>query len=183
MAEVELRPFERADIPRLLGWVSSRDDLIRWAGSSFLWPLDEQQLQEYLASASDDHLIFKVQEQASGEVVGHLDVIVNRDHRFGLVNRVLVAPSARGRGVCTAAMRVLVHLAFGELKLHRLSLSVFDSNAAAISCYESVGFIREGHLRDSAKAGDGYWSSIVMGLLESDVGEPSVANRHFTSSL
>ena len=169
MPEVELRPFERADIPRLLAWVSTRDDLIRWAGFSFLWPLDEQQLEEYLASASDDHLVFKVQEQTTGEAVGHLDLIVHRDHRFGLVNRVLVAPSARGRGICTATMRVLVDLAFGELKLHRLSLSVFDSNAAAIACYEGVGFIKEGHLRDTAPAGDGYWSSFVMGLLDSDV--------------
>src|SRR5712691_10457683 len=97
--EVELQPFERADFTRLLGWVTSRDDLIEWMGTSFIWPLDEGQLAEYLASASADHLIFRACESERGEVVGHIDLIINRDHRFGHVNRVLVAPSARGRGI------------------------------------------------------------------------------------
>jgi hypothetical protein len=42
-------------------------------------------------------------------------------------------------------MRALVRLAFDDLSLHRLSLSVFDFNGAAISCYERVGFVKEGH--------------------------------------
>ena len=165
---VELQQFKRADFARLLGWVSNRDDLIGWAGFSFLWPLDKRQLDECLASASDDHLIFTFFERTNGQVVGHLDLLINHDHGFGLVNRVFVAPTARGRGTCTAMMRLLVSLAFDELELHRLSLSVFDSNAAAIHCYEHVGFITEGQLRDTARAGGGYWSSVVMGLLESD---------------
>jgi RimJ/RimL family protein N-acetyltransferase len=167
--DVELQRFEREDCARLLVWVSSRDELIEWAGSSFVWPLDGQQLDDYVASASNDHLIFKAVARGATHVVGHIDLIVNRDHRWAHITRVLVAPPFRGRGICTTMMREIVRLAFDQLKLHRLSLSVFDFNTPAISCYESVGFVKEGHARDSARAGGGYWSSFSMALLATDV--------------
>ena len=40
--------------------------------------------------------------------------------------------------------------AFGDLGLRRVQLHVFANDAAAIRCYEKVGFVREGVLRESA---------------------------------
>ncbi len=48
-------------------------------------------------------------------------------------------------------MKAVLHVAFEELKLHRVTLGVYDFNTSAISCYEKIGFIKEGLLRESKK--------------------------------
>ena len=52
-------------------------------------------------------------------------------------------------------MMEILKIAFDELQLHRVSLGVFDFNHSAIACYEKVGFVKEGLLRDARKMGDG----------------------------
>ena len=43
-------------------------------------------------------------------------------------------------------MRLALRFAFHELNLHRLQLTVFGYNEAAIRLYERLGFTREGHV-------------------------------------
>ncbi len=49
-------------------------------------------------------------------------------------------------------MKAVLHIAFDELKLHRVTLGVYDFNISAISCYEKIGFVKEGLLRESKKS-------------------------------
>jgi RimJ/RimL family protein N-acetyltransferase len=65
-------------------------------------------------------------------------------------------------------MRTSLAFAFDELKMHRVELSVFDSNRAAIACYERAGFRSEGVRREMFRASDGYWSEIVMSILATE---------------
>lgn len=39
---------------------------------------------------------------------------------------------------------------------------------AAIRCYETLGFRREGLLRDTRRVGGKYWSTLVMSLLDDE---------------
>ena len=39
-------------------------------------------------------------------------------------------------------------------------------NTRALALYESEGFVEEGRLRESVRAGDGYESLVVMSMLE-----------------
>jgi RimJ/RimL family protein N-acetyltransferase len=166
---VVLRAFEEGDFQSLLEAVESSDDLLQWAGPGFSWPLDEAQLQRYLARALEDPENLRpmtvVEDDAT---VGHVELVIDPTQNLGHVGRVLVVPEARGRGVGTAAMKAVVTLAFDNLRLHRLSLNVFDFNAAAIRCYEHTGFVREGLLRECRRASSGYWSIVPMGMLASD---------------
>lgn len=169
-AEVALRPFEETDFPFILGSIVSADELLQWAGPGLSWPLDEEQLRDYRSRGDDPDklLTFSAVENATDFVVGHVQLVLDREHDLGYVGRVLIAPSARGRGLGTALMREIVRFGFDDLRLHRLSLNVFDFNRAAIACYERVGFIKEGHLRDTRRASNGYWSMFVMGMLDTD---------------
>ena len=51
---------------------------------------------------------------------------------------------------------------------HRLWLDVYDNNVRAQNVYEAQGFTREGILRECIKAGNTYYSLIVMSILEYD---------------
>lgn len=54
--------------------------------------------------------------------------------------------SARGRGIGTAAARLMLQYCFEEEGLHRIYLRAFADNIQAIRSYEKAGFVREGLL-------------------------------------
>lgn len=168
---VELETFGRADFDRLIGWVASAEELMRWAGPIFRWPLDRAQLERYLASAEGADATRRIWRAVDGgEVVGHveLNAIEQRTHRSATLSRVLVRPDRRGRGTGAAMVRRALAVAFGELALHRVDLFVFEGNAPAIACYERLGFRHEGRLRDYRRLGDRYLTSLLMSMLEDE---------------
>jgi RimJ/RimL family protein N-acetyltransferase len=163
-----LRALEPADCDRLLTWVDSADALWQWSGSrSFTWPLDRGQLLRDLAARADTGgLLAGVDE--TGEMVGHILLEPQHYHGLGHIGRVAIAPDQRGRGLGTALMRATIRHAFDELRLHRLQLTVYTFNTAAIATYRSVGFVVEGVARDSTRGSDGRWDGLTMSLLEPD---------------
>lgn len=67
---------------------------------------------------------------------------------------------ARGRGVGTAAAKLMLRYCFEEVGLHRVYLRVFAENAQAIGSYEKAGFVKEGLLKDDVCI-DGVYRDIV----------------------
>ena len=65
-------------------------------------------------------------------------------------------------------IKSLLKIAFEELGLHRVSIGVFENNQAGLTCYEKVGFFKEGYIRDAWKTGDEYWSYYILSMLESE---------------
>jgi [ribosomal protein S5]-alanine N-acetyltransferase len=59
----------------------------------------------------------------------------------------MVDAAFRGRGVATAALRLVVTAAFGELGLHRLDAGAMPSNRGSLRVLEKAGFTRVGLLR------------------------------------
>ena len=169
---IELQAFGREDFQRLMSWISSPEFLLQWAGPIFQFPLDTPQLERYLAAATETppaRKIFKA--VAGGEVVGHIELdAIDRRNSSARMSRVLITDVWRGRGAGCSMVQALLEFGFGELGLHRIDLVVFDFNLTAIACYEKAGFVREGHIRDARRMGDGYWSLYQMSMLEDEWG-------------
>lgn len=99
---------------------------------------------------------------SGGEIVGLLSV----HERFGVGELgMMVALEWRGRGVGSAL--VAAAIAWGrEHGLHKLALSVFPHNAAALALYRKFGFVEEGRRhRHMRRANGELWDLIEMGLL------------------
>ena len=75
---------------------------------------------------------------------------------------------ANGRGIAFEASRLLLNRAFNYYGLHRVYLTVFSDNIAAIRLYEKCGFKYEGELREHIKIGDKYMNWKLYGLLRED---------------
>lgn len=170
---IELRYFTSSDFKQLIEWSGDEAFMLQWAGPQFQYPLTEDQLTQYIEGANDplksDRLIYKAMDQASGQTVGHISLRIERENRSGRIGRVLVGSShTRGAGIGLQMINAVLKIGFDELKLHRISLGVFDFNHAAIRCYEKAGFIREGLLRDARKYQDSYWNLIEMSMLEDE---------------
>jgi RimJ/RimL family protein N-acetyltransferase len=77
----------------------------------------------------------------------------------------MVAAGWRGRGAGTALVAAAVEWARAR-GLHKLALSVFPHNDAAIALYRKFGFVEEGRLVQHVRRSDGeLWDLIEMGLL------------------
>jgi RimJ/RimL family protein N-acetyltransferase len=76
-----------------------------------------------------------------------------------------VARDWRGRGVGSPLLAAGIDWARGY-GLHKLSLTVFPHNAAAIALYRKFGFVEEGRLVKHFRRQSGeLWDGIEMGLL------------------
>lgn len=84
-----------------------------------------------------------------------------------------LAPSARGRGIGTAAIVQLVDFGFERLNLRRIHLQAIASNTAAIRAYEKAGFTIEGRQRQHAWVRGGYEDIVRMGILRSEHTAPA----------
>jgi ribosomal protein S18 acetylase RimI-like enzyme len=100
---------------------------------------------------------------AGGAIVGMLHVEKSR-HGFGEIG-MAVTREWRGRGVGSALLAAAIDRA-RENGLHKLSLSVFAHNDAAIGLYRKLGFVEEGrHLKQYRRASGELWDAVDMGLL------------------
>lgn len=170
---IELRYFKKADFKQLIDWIETAELMLQWGGPNFVFPLNEFQLQEYLKDAngkSSSSYIYSVVDTKTEKLIGHISITrIDRNNRSGRIGRVLVGdPDAKGKGICGQMMQQVLNIAFDELKLHRVTLGVFDFNKPAIACYKKTGFQKEGLLRDHQKFGDEYWSLWEMAMLEDE---------------
>lgn len=72
---------------------------------------------------------------------------IDRQHNKAEYGIFIGEESARGRGVGTAAAKLMLRYCFEELGLHRVYLRVFAENLQAIGSYEKAGFRKEGLLK------------------------------------
>jgi RimJ/RimL family protein N-acetyltransferase len=99
---------------------------------------------------------------AAGEVVGLIFVIESSlgSGEIGM----MVARDWRGRGVGSALVAAAIEWG-REHGLHKLTLSVFPHNEAAIGLYRKFGFVEEGRREKQIRRANGeIWDLIEMGL-------------------
>ncbi|MGZ4333407.1 MAG: N-acetyltransferase family protein [Gaiellaceae bacterium] len=100
---------------------------------------------------------------ASGRIVGSIHVEASR-HGYGEIG-MAVARDWRGQGVGSALMAAAIDWG-RDRRLHKLSLSVFAHNAAAIALYRKFGFVEEGRrVKQYRRASGELWDAVDMGLL------------------
>jgi RimJ/RimL family protein N-acetyltransferase len=170
---IRLEFFTKNDFKQLIGWIHNEQLLTNWSGSLFRFPLTEESLDWYLEDTNDmetsDALIYKAIDVNNGHSVGHISLgSISRKNRSARISRVLVSDTEQGRGICSAMVNEITAIGFTQLKLHRISLGVYDFNRSAIRCYERSGFVKEGLQRDILRFNNEFWSLVEMSILEEE---------------
>lgn len=134
---VALRPLETEDLDAIRR-IRASDAVVRWWGrSDDEFPPDDGDPR--FAVVIDGEVAGMVQYYEEPDPEGrHADVDVFLDAAY------------HGKGYGTDAMRTIVRHLVEERGHHRVTLSTDPRNAAAIRCYEKVGFRAVGITRASA---------------------------------
>ncbi len=74
----------------------------------------------------------------------------------------------RNKGYGTEATKAVIRYAFDELNFNRVGLRVMSNNYGAIRCYEKVGFVHEGIVREGVLRNGEKYDLIYMGILQSE---------------
>jgi RimJ/RimL family protein N-acetyltransferase len=108
--------------------------------------------------------------EVEGEPAGTLAFDVeNRRSRIAYLHAIMLHPDYRGRGLATAATRLLVRHVVFELDFHRVQLEVYGFNEPALRHFERAGFVREGVRRQAYWRHGGWVDGILFGLVREDL--------------
>jgi RimJ/RimL family protein N-acetyltransferase len=162
---VFLRPIELADAPLCQRWIN--DPQIRtFVANTRPWSdLAERKYLESLVDAHDQVSLIVVLRE-SNRPIGLIGLrLINWTDRRADMGILIGEADSRGKGFGSEATTLLLRHAFETLNLHRVQLDVYEYNLAAVRCYERIGFIREGVLREHHFQGDKYHNVIRFGIL------------------
>ena len=163
---VVLRPVQAADAVDFLD--SMDDEGQRLTGTHRTFTLTE--IRDWFRSrgATTDRWDLAIVERATGRWVGELAILDWDRDTWSCGFRIALGPNGRDRGFGTEATRLVVGRVFHDLPIHRIQLEVYAFNPRAQHVYESVGFRREGTLRDSLRWAGEFHDTIVMSILRPD---------------
>jgi RimJ/RimL family protein N-acetyltransferase len=167
---VYLRPAEREDIPTFVRWFTDADVLENLAMFSPMSLAGETAwFEEMLTEHGRTRYHFVICLLADDRPIGTigLEDIAFVDGRAELG----IAIGEKGEwdhGYGTDAVRALCDFGFGELRLERIGLFVYDGNDRARRSYEKAGFRHEGTLRRAHFARGEHHDVHVMGIVRDE---------------
>ena len=147
-----LRAPERGDIPAFLRWLNDKATIRHLlAIAPMSHELEDRWFDRMLERQGNDHWLFVICRLGETQSIGNCGLF-DLDLRNGSAGIGITIGGAadRGRGLGTDALEALLDFGFGSLRLERMWLDVYDSNARAIRSYEKAGFTHEGTLRHAA---------------------------------
>jgi len=146
---VYLRAAERADIPTFVRWYTDlRTAKTLMMNSPMGQAAEERWFERMLDAHGKDSWFFVICRRADDRPVGGIDLHeVNLGSGSASLGIAIGDPDDTGQGYGSDALLSLLGFGFGQLRLERIELDVYDFNPRARHVYERVGFVHEGTLR------------------------------------
>ncbi|MGI4803716.1 MAG: GNAT family N-acetyltransferase [Janthinobacterium lividum] len=130
--------YTPANFNFLSRWITSSGLLFQFAGTTFSYPITENQLAKYQSENPDRSFYIglnsKNQEVAFGE-------IIPQETHIPRIGRLLIGnPADRGKGYGTSFIHLLLAKCQLQFQTKTVELFVLEDNLPAIKCYQKIGF-------------------------------------------
>ena len=143
---LKLRPYKPADAATVISWCKDEVSFRKWTSDRYdAYPITAEDMNnKYIANngdcaEQDNFYPFTAFDEEGA--VGHLIMRYTDEKRttlrFGFV---IVDDAKRGRGYGKELLRLSLKYAFEVFNADRVTLGVFENNAAAYHCYKAAGF-------------------------------------------
>ena len=166
---VTLRGWRLSDVPQIVA-MCSEPDVIRFTSVPVPYDADDARLWLDLHPArlaAGDGAAFAITEGGDELPVGSIGVRVMHDQGIAETGYHVVE-ARRGRGLATAALRLIARWTFAELPVTRLQLTTHLDNPGSQRVAEKAGFTREGVLRAWADQRGARPDLVMWSLLPGD---------------
>ena len=129
---------------------------------NFIVPFDEEFQREVIMSDGSEKMNVII-EELDGTRAGYF-LLQMLDSPCVEFTHVII--ERKGLGYGREAMKLLLDWTFETKKFHRVWIDCKEYNSIALNLYESLGFVREGLLREILLTNGVYENLIVLGLLD-----------------
>ena len=157
---IYLRLMTREDTDLIVAWRNSDD-----VRTNFIYqePFTRQGHEDWIRNMVEKGKVVQdiICDLASDRPLGSVYIRdIDRQHNKAEYGIFIGDAHARGRGIGTAAAKLMLRYCFAEEKLHRIYLRALAGNERAIRSYEKAGFRKEACLKDDVRI-DGKYCDII----------------------
>ncbi len=128
----------------------------------FIAPFDEDYQRAIIESDGSERLDVIIEELDTGAAAGYF-MLRKLDSPCAEFTHVIIG--RKGLGYGREALNLLLEWTFKVRKYHRVWIDCKEYNSIALHLYESLGFVREGVLREILLTDGVYENLIVLGML------------------
>lgn len=167
---VRLRSLEVDDYEAFYRW-SQDPTVTRYSLSSYAYPQSKSDIKRSLSEINDSPktVSFGLCCTATDQLIGYAGINdispLNRSGEYFI----LIGDKAYwGRGIATLVTRLVTQFGFRSLGLHRIELTAFMANSAAIRAYEKAGYQHEGVQRQAGYRDGQFMDKVMMSALVSE---------------
>ncbi len=167
---IYLRPLDESDAySNYMNWFND-EEVCRY-NNHFRYPYLYEDALNYInyARKTKDSLILAIIQRDEDNHIGNISLQdINYIHRTTEFAIVLGEKQHWNKGYAKEAANLLLHHAFGELNLNRLSCGTFHTNTGMQKLAESLGFIKEGIRRSAVFKNNEYIDIYEYGILREE---------------
>ena len=165
-----LRPFSLEDAERVRKLAGARE--IAENTATMPHPYEEGMAEEWISTHEDlytqgQNVHFAVCLNKTGELIGAIDIVINKDHDRGELGYWVGIPYWN-HGYCTEAAWAVIEYGFEVLHLNRIGAIHFTRNPASGRVMEKIGMHFEGVRRQEMKRWDEYVDVASYGILRKE---------------
>lgn len=131
----------------------------------FIVPFSKDYHREIINSDGTKKMDVIIEEIETGTPVGYF-MLRELDSLCAEYTHVVI--NKKGFGYGREALKLLLKWTFEIKDFHRVWVDCKDYNKIALRLYESLGFVREGFLREIILTNDVYENLIIFGMLDSE---------------
>jgi RimJ/RimL family protein N-acetyltransferase len=167
---VFLRPAEKSDVPIFVGWFADAE-MSSFLGmrAPFSEAMEEQWFVRQVENQGKEHYHFVMCRLDNSQPIGTISLFrVDEVNGSAGVGISIGEKTLWGQGYGTDAMNALLDFGFGELRLERIWLDVYDFNVRARRSYEKAGFLAEGMQRHAHYSHGQFRDVLLMALVRDD---------------
>ncbi|MDP4089053.1 MAG: GNAT family protein [Bacillota bacterium] len=168
--KVRLREYRREDIPIRLSFIND-PEICSALTPDIPYPItmhEEEKNYQSITAVSDTYR-FAIETLKDQKLIGGCSInSVDWKNSVAVIGIFIGDRNYCGRGYGSDAVRVLLKFIFMQMNIHKIRLTVYSFNQAAIRCYERCGFRAEGVLRQEIYKDGRYFDKIFMGILKEE---------------
>lgn len=160
---MRLRPYRISDFPYIREWIGEERAHALWCAGTLPYPLT---LEAYEAKALEDEDKWNNSRFTAvndeGVPVGAFQMGIDDKANSAFMLRVVIAPSARGKGWGREMVCLAMRYAFTIANVDSLRLRAFENNVPAVRCYRHAGLHVVEHIKDAYNFRGEQWNIYVM---------------------